>query len=269
MTSTRRSRKGVAEISAAHSAAGSTRGGPGNPGSGSPAPGGAGGSGAGAAPPPGGSVSALAEALRQAIVSGELAPGARLTEAALESAFETDAALLGEALMQLESRGLVVREPRRYWRVRGFDAGGVRQLYAVRALLERQAMAGLAEAMAEDPDPATLDRLVAELSAANATMEKRRAAGDAAGYLKANERFHAVVLRHAPNEPLRLVLELLNDMAAPLRAARLSERLGQSNAVEEHAAIIEMLGAGQIDAAVDAMQDHVLGNTEAAVAANG
>lgn len=211
---------------------------------------------------------ALYEALRQAIVTGRFAPGTRFSEATLEQEFGADPAALGEALAHLESRGLVLREPRRAWRVRAHDERGVRRLYAVRALLERQAMAGLADALAGDETTARLEKVVDELAAANAAMEKRRAAGDAAGYLKANERFHAVALRHAPNEPLRLVLELLNDMAAPLRMARLSGGLEASAAVEEHAAIIEMLGAEQIDAAVDAMQDHVLGNADAAVAAN-
>lgn len=216
-----------------------------------------------------GGLAALCDALRQAIVSGRLAPGARLTEAALETEFAADPATLADALGQLESRGLVVREPRRFWRVRGHDAQAVRQLYAVRALLEREAMAGLAASIGESGDAVTLEKLIADLSSANAAMEKRRDAGDAAGYLKANERFHAAVLRHAPNEPLRLVLELLNDMAAPLRMARLSHGLAGSSAVEEHAAIIEMLGADQLDAAVDAMQDHILGSADAAVAAAG
>lgn len=204
----------------------------------------------------------LAEALRRAIVTGALPPGARLTEAALVARFGASPAALADALASLEQRGLVVREPRRYWKLRAHDERSIRQIYALRGLLERQALAGLAEA--EDVD---IDRLVADLTAANAAMEKRRAAGDAEGYLKGNERFHAVILRHAPNEPLRLAIEQLNDMAAPLRMARLAANLAGSTAVEEHAAIIEMLGAAQIDAAVDAMHDHILGNADAAVAA--
>jgi DNA-binding GntR family transcriptional regulator len=207
------------------------------------------------------SVGDLSEALRQAIVAGRLAPGARLTEAGLNAEYGAGGLVLHDALTVLESRGLVVREPRRFWRVRAHDEQAIRQLYAVRGLLERHAVAGLDAAQAD------IGRLVQDLSAANAVMEKKRAARDAEGYLKANERFHALMLRHAPNEPLRLAIELLNDMAAPLRLARLARDIAASTAVEEHAAIIEMLDAGQMEAAVDAMHDHILGNADAAVAA--
>lgn len=199
--------------------------------------------------------------LRQAIASGRIAPGTRLDEAVLEVEYGPAGMAPEECLAVLEARGLVVREPRRVWRVRAHDAAEIRQLYAVRALLERQAVAGLAEAGAD------IERLVADLTAINATMTKKRAAGDAEAYLKGNERFHATILRHAPNEPLRLTSALLTDMAAPLRLARLRKDLAASTAVEEHGAIIEMLGAGEVDAAADAMQDHILGNADAAVAA--
>lgn len=201
--------------------------------------------------------------LRQAIISGRLPPGTRLTEAMLEAEFGSAGMAPEECLAILEARGLLVREPRRVWRVRAHDEAAIRQLYAVRALLERQAVAGLAEAEAD------IERLVADLTAINAAMEKKRTAGDAEAYLKANERFHATILRHAPNEPLRLTSELLTDMAAPLRLARLSADLRASTAVEEHGAIIEMLGAGEVDAAADAMHDHIIGNADAAVAAAG
>jgi DNA-binding GntR family transcriptional regulator len=203
----------------------------------------------------------LSANLRQAIVSGRLPPGTKLNEASLELDYGAAEVPLDSNLAALEARGLLVREPRRVWRVRAHDAAAIRQLYMVRALLERQAVAGLAEAEAD------IERLVADLTAINATMEKKRSAGDAEAYLKNNERFHATILRHAPNEPLRLTSELLNDMAAPLRLARLNANLAASTAVEEHGAIIEMLGAGEVDAAADAMHDHILGNADAAVAA--
>lgn len=213
--------------------------------------------------PPAGpvSVSHVADALRRAIVTGSLKPAARLSEAALEAEFGAGRDTVRDALLALEGRGLVTHEPRRGWRVRAHDEASIRQVYALRGLLERHAVAGLMESEAD------LDGLIAALTAANTAMEKKRAAGDAEGYLKANEHFHVLFLRHAPNEPLRLAIELLNDMAAPLRLARLTADLAGSTAVEEHGAIIEMLGAGDVDAAVDAMHDHILGNADATVAA--
>ena len=203
----------------------------------------------------------LSDQLRHAIVTGRLKPGTKLTEAGLEAQYGPPGMALDDTLAALETRGLLVREPRRNWRVRVHDEATIRQLYAVRALLERQTVAGLSDAAAD------IERLVADLAGINATMEKRRAAGDPEGYLKGNERFHATILRHAPNEPLRLALDVLVEMAAPLRLARLRANLAASSAVEEHGAIIEMLGAGEIDAAADAMHDHILGNADRAVLA--
>ena len=58
------------------------------------------------------------DALREAIVRGEIAPGARLVESDISTAFEMSRGAVRTALIRLEQDGLVVRQPHRGARVR-------------------------------------------------------------------------------------------------------------------------------------------------------
>ncbi|HEY0421484.1 MAG TPA: GntR family transcriptional regulator [Acetobacteraceae bacterium] len=201
---------------------------------------------------------ALADVLRRDIAAGRYGFGAPLREAALEAQLGCTREVLRDVLLLLERQGLAVQEKRRGWRVRGVDGRFVRQLYAVRALLERHAVAGM--------DGHDVEPLLDALTRTNAAMAARREAGDVDGYLAANLEFHAEFLRHAPNDPLRQALDSVNILATPLRRLRLTGHLGESVAVEEHASIIDILAGGQTEAAADAMHDHIMGNLPATLA---
>jgi DNA-binding GntR family transcriptional regulator len=76
------------------------------------------------------------EALRAAIVSGRLAPGARLIERELIAMMSVSRTVIREALRQLEAEGLVDVVPNRGAVVRELTLAEARDLYAIRALLE-------------------------------------------------------------------------------------------------------------------------------------
>src|SRR5262245_64953781 len=61
------------------------------------------------------------DALRDAIVRGEIAPDARLVESDLSTTFAMSRGAVRTALIRLGQDGLVVREPHRGARVRGVD----------------------------------------------------------------------------------------------------------------------------------------------------
>ena len=81
------------------------------------------------------------DALRAAILEGEIAPGARLRAEALAERFGTSRTPVREALLMLEREGLVSVEPHRGAIVRSFDAADLLDLYEVRALIEPHAAA--------------------------------------------------------------------------------------------------------------------------------
>lgn len=79
---------------------------------------------------------AAAESLRQAIVSGSLAQGARLTETRLAEQFGLSRGTVRAALQRLVAEGLVVQRPYSGWDVTALTAGDAEELAALRSSLE-------------------------------------------------------------------------------------------------------------------------------------
>ncbi|MGK7870901.1 GntR family transcriptional regulator [Falsiroseomonas sp. E2-1-a20] len=191
----------------------------------------------------------LMEQMRRAIIAGRLPAGVPLREQALQIEYGCSRAPIREALRLLERRGLVTHEPRHGFRVREASATEIQQIYQVRALLEKQVVLGLLGRVTQN--------LIAELRAANATVKTHRAAGDVERYIEANTAFHAVLRSHAPNEPLGRALDVVYEMAEPMRQALLRRSLPTSPAAEQHDDIIRLLEADRVVEAAEAMDRHV------------
>jgi DNA-binding GntR family transcriptional regulator len=81
-------------------------------------------------------VDALADALRERIMGGELAPGQRLIERDLVERYEVARGTVRAALQQLEHEGLVTVETHRGAFVRQLDRQGLHELFELRTALE-------------------------------------------------------------------------------------------------------------------------------------
>jgi len=90
---------------------------------------------------------ALTDRLVEAIVSGELGPGEKLSEPELAQRFGTSRGPLREALQRVEGMRLVERRPHQGARVAVIDRRGLADLYDVREALEGMACRLAAEAM--------------------------------------------------------------------------------------------------------------------------
>lgn len=75
-------------------------------------------------------------ALRSAITSGELEPGRHLVETELSEMLQISRGTLREALRQLEQEGLVSAGARGRLSVRHLDVKEIRDIFAVRGVLE-------------------------------------------------------------------------------------------------------------------------------------
>lgn len=84
-------------------------------------------------------VTIIARRITEAIVSGQLPPGARLNELHLARNFGTSRAPVREAARLLESQGLVQASPRRGFFVRTLAPSDLREIYEVRIGLETYA----------------------------------------------------------------------------------------------------------------------------------
>jgi DNA-binding GntR family transcriptional regulator len=194
----------------------------------------------------------LAEEIRGGIIRGRYAPGMSLREEALEAEYGSSRGPVREALRLLELRGLVSHMPRRGFRVREYTAKTVRDLYRLRAMLERFAVEAL--------EGTELPPLVAALEASNRRMAACRESGDVDGYLHENVTFHRLILEHGGNEALTRTLAVLNEMAEPLRYALLQKNLKRSRSVDDHRRITALLKKGRIDEAATATERHISDN---------
>lgn len=95
----------------------------------------------------------VTEALRDAILRGELKPGHRLAQVELSEELGVSRIPLRDALRRLEAEGLVEIDGRRGARVSSLSPGDVEEIYAMRKLLEsecaRRAIEGLNDGQAE------------------------------------------------------------------------------------------------------------------------
>ena len=179
-----------------------------------------------------------------------------MREQQLEAEYGTSRGPLREALRLLEIRGLVTHVPRHGFRVREYSAELIKQIYRLRAVLERHAVESLSGK--------SLEKLVDSLAQINREMEDNFKSRNIEAYLESNIAFHDAIMETADNEPLRKVVEPLNEMAQPVRFMLLKQRFDSSTAIDEHKKIISLLSQGDIDGAAQFIGEHVLNNIEAA-----
>lgn len=148
-------------------------------------------------------------ALRDAIMTLHLPPGARLVERELVSRLGVSRTGVRAALQYLESDGLVVRGRRGVFSVAILSADEARQIYEVRAALE-PAMARLFS------ERANTDQIEA-LGAAVALAAKAARDEDGTTYVEAFHTFYAVLLAGSGNDVARRILEALDARITYLR----------------------------------------------------
>lgn len=197
----------------------------------------------------------VADALRQEIFAGSLAPGSFIDEAALCERLEISRTPLREALKVLTAEGLVRHEPRRGCFVNEVTEKDLDEIFPVIALLEGRC-AYEAARHASDADLATLEALHERLR--NAAQGKR-----IVDYYDTNYVIHEAIITLADN---RWLAQVIGDLRKILRLARLQQlhapgRLEQS--LNEHMAVFAALKARDSEGAEMAMRTHLTRQREA------
>jgi DNA-binding GntR family transcriptional regulator len=175
-------------------------------------------------------------ALREMIVSGRLAPGARLKEVELCSVLGVSRTPLREAIKVLASEGLVLLLANRSAVVAELDLAGCEALYEVVIVLEELA-ARLACARITDAE-------VQHVAGLHEAMVAHHARGELAEYFELNQQIHGAVVRASANPVLIDTWGRLNHQVR--RAKYLPNVLGRTRwpeAVREHEAMLVALRA--------------------------
>ncbi len=192
----------------------------------------------------------VVEKLRQALIDGQFAPGARLTERELCDLLGVSRTLVREALRQLEAEGLIENVPYRGPTVAAISAEEARELYEIRAVLEGWAAQRCAE-NATDKDLAELSAMVDQLAAA----EQR---GQMQKVLDILDAFHEKLLQAAGNQMLTAYLQSLRSRLRRLRGISLRQPGRANRSVEEKRILLEALKQRDGNKARKAREQHVL-----------
>ncbi|WP_447042253.1 GntR family transcriptional regulator [Streptomyces sp. DSM 118878] len=192
----------------------------------------------------------ILDALRAALVSGELRPGEVYSAPVLGERFGVSATPVREAMQQLATEGAVEVVPNRGFRVTEHSARELEELAEVRALIEVPVMLRLARTV-----PAARWRGLFPLAEATVTAA---AGGDLARYAEADRAFHGAVLALGGNQRLvqvagdlhrRSQWPLLGGPAAGRRAGLVAD-------AAEHMALLEALVAQDLDAVPPLVEKH-------------
>ncbi len=194
-------------------------------------------------------VEVAAHRLRDAILSGELAPGEKIVEEQLCATFGFSRAPLREALRLLAQQGLVEHLPRRGSRVTEWSPTDILQLFGLRHALERHAIESALPL--QDSDHA--------LEPVRVALERMDVARDALERDDAHRAFHAAVVGLAHNRQLDITLEpillkLQLPMAKNLREEARQREVGDG--IERHKAILSALESNNPESAIAALRDH-------------
>lgn len=187
--------------------------------------------------------------IRQDIVRGRWQPGERLPEPLLCREFGVSRTPLRDALMVLETEGLVRLHPNVGAVVTRLDPPDLCEKLEVLTALEQAA----AMKVARTGHPETLDTV----QRLHAAMGEAASGGRAAEYYTLNDEFHRAIVLGAQNPTLARMHEIVmwHIHRARLRANR-NEPLSGS-AAEHHAAIVRHLVAGQPEQSAQALREHL------------
>jgi DNA-binding GntR family transcriptional regulator len=194
-------------------------------------------------------VDRVAEELRRALFDGEVEAGTPLREVALADAMGVSRSTIREALAALVAEGLATREPNRGVHVTELDPRSVHDVSAARRVLEvagvhrwpeageeareacRQALADFTAAAEDDASPA-------ELTAAHLAIHR--------SFVGLTESTRLVALAESLTSEIRLALAKVDRI-----------RRNAGDQVHSHATLVDLLEAGETEAAAAELERHL------------
>jgi DNA-binding GntR family transcriptional regulator len=187
---------------------------------------------------------AVTEAIKRAILSGELTQGQPLVESDLADKLGVSKTPVREALKTLAGAGLVTMSQYKGATVRVVDVDDARHLYDVRLLLE----------------PEALRRSVGnghDWTAARRALAAASTAGDLVGRNLANRDFHAALYAGCGNPLLIGLLADLSDQTALVSVAFWRRNPSWECEAAEHAAMLRAAADGDARGAADLLRQHI------------
>jgi len=183
----------------------------------------------------------LSDALRDAILRGELQPGSPLRQDRLASALGVSKIPVREALQRLAAEGLARFEANRGFSVASLTAGDAEEIYGLRAAIE----------------PLMLARAIPKLTIVDlATAELALGDGDGATP-EGNWLFHRALYAPAGWDRGLGMLRTLHASVAPYLLLYLDDPAAAEASARQHRALLEHCRSRAIESAVAVLDEHL------------
>ena len=190
------------------------------------------------------------EAIRNAILSGQLAPGDLLVEQDIALQFGMSKTPVREALRMLSASGLVTLSTFKGASVRVVDEELMRSVYEIRAILEPEALKRTLHEQREI-DTGLAKSILEETSAAIESGEHARLS-------LLNRRFHRVFYENCGNPLLVEILDGLRDQTALISTVGWQLRSSYVTELSEHRRILDaVIARRDLDGAADMLREHI------------
>jgi DNA-binding GntR family transcriptional regulator len=188
-------------------------------------------------------------ALRAAIISGEMEPGAVYSAPSLGARFGVSATPVREAMLDLVKEGLVTSLPNKGFRVTEVSDADLDDITQLRLLIE----------------PPTVRAVVSLVPAEDLTELRRMAqdivdgadSGDLISYTEADRLFHIRILEYSGNRRLVDMISELRSHTRLLGLAPLVERGALRDSALEHITLVDLIEAGDGAGAEALMRQHI------------
>lgn len=191
----------------------------------------------------------VANALRAAVISGELKPGEVYSAPTLGARFGVSATPVREAMLDLVREGLVISLRNKGFRVTEVSDEDLDNVAAVRQLIE----------------PPTIRDVVPVIPAADYPRLRRLAedivvaaeAGDLIAYIEADRVFHVTLLAYSGNQKL---VDVVSDLRSQTRLLGLTPLVESGRLVPsatEHHELMDLVEAGDGEGAEQLMRQHI------------
>src|SRR3954464_14725936 len=191
----------------------------------------------------------VAQRLRQMLVEGRIAPGAKLNERELCEALDCSRTPLREAIKMLAAEGLVELLPHRGAVAVAMDERSVRDTFEVMAGLEALS-GGMAAQRVTDEE-------LAEIRAMHYEMLAAYTRRDLSAYYRLNAQIHRAINAAARNPVLSATYDRMNARLQALRFRSNQDGAKWKNAMHEHEQMMEALATRDAAAMRKVLASHL------------
>ena len=195
--------------------------------------------------------------LRQAIITGEFAPGERLMEIALAERLWVSRTPVREAIRKLELEGLVVMIPRKGAEVAQITEKDLRDSLEVRCNLEELAVKLACERITGEGE----EKLKLALEDFKQAVEKQ----DFQNIVDSDIAFHDVIFEATQNHRLMQIASNLREQVYRYRVQYIKDDKLHPVLEEEHRMIVDYILKKDVQNAVNTMKKHIINQEEGVI----